>query len=284
MYKHIMVISHRRSGTHLLIDAIRNNFLHYRAKHLDLESLLPDSRQRLTVEDFEHLLQEGPRVIKTHMHAHVEEYFAQDRSVLEYVRYLFATAHTIYIYRDGRDVMTSLYYYMGSYKPEIAQLPFSQFLRTSNDFAPETYSGTFNRIEFWRYHVSRWIEEEKILPISFEDMHQTYKASLAKVAVHINETLPRQIQHVVRCRDKATTLRSPWLERFFRYTNRALRGRKYSSVAFRKGTVGDYMRHFSPEDLVFFDHIAGQLLEELGYPTSYCAQNAAHAKRTGVIP
>ena len=40
---------------------------------------------------------------------------------------------------------------------------------------------------------------------------------------------------------------------------------EYTSTAFRKGTIGDYKRYFTPQDLTYFDSIASDVMAELGY-------------------
>ena len=71
---------------------------------------------------------------------------------------LVESSKIIYIHRDGRDVLTSLYFYAKKYRSEITEMSFSDFIRMDNDFDGDTYQKSLNRIEYWKFHVSNWFK------------------------------------------------------------------------------------------------------------------------------
>lgn len=56
---HIVVISHRRSGTHLTIDAISNNFPFFEKEYLNLDHLRSEFKNPVSLEKFKQELAKG---------------------------------------------------------------------------------------------------------------------------------------------------------------------------------------------------------------------------------
>ncbi len=120
MHQHLFIISHRRSGTHLTIDSVRNNFSIYRKLPLlTIDTMSEASTNRLhepvSYEEMKTELAKGPRVIKTHFLPNLEQYLPADKMALYQEAY--NSAHKIYVYRDGKDVMVSLFYYLKRLHP-----------------------------------------------------------------------------------------------------------------------------------------------------------------------
>ncbi|MCL4219332.1 MAG: hypothetical protein KJ052_20310, partial [Candidatus Hydrogenedentes bacterium] len=106
MPRHVCVVSHRRSGTHLLIDTLFNNFPGFQPAYVNLDHLTLRQGRKLTPAELRDRL-ERPCILKTHGHANLEAFFDQDRDVLDSVYAALDESSMIYIYRDGRDVMVS---------------------------------------------------------------------------------------------------------------------------------------------------------------------------------
>lgn len=199
--------------------------------------------------------------------------------------------YSIYVVRDGRDVMTSLYFtvMMGylrskktvselsmiSVKPLVAN--FGKFYEVNRrlhylfgkDFDPwdtERYLPTFIEAEMkkpfrwavkqsWPTYVGSWREKgQQTTFVKYEDMLQDPVDTLSKALAHHLETeIDReQVKYTVQ-----------------RYSFKKQTGRKQGtedrSSFFRKGIHGDWANHFTTEAAKVFDHYAGELLIELGY-------------------
>lgn len=125
--QHVVVASHQRSGTHLTIDAILNNFDRFDGYH-DLDRLTARHPKHVDRETFAERIRTAPAVLKTHTHGAHEAYFGDDTNA-RFVRALMEEHPVIYVYRDGRDVLTSLYYYARENDEAMREVSFSRFLR-----------------------------------------------------------------------------------------------------------------------------------------------------------
>ncbi len=227
----IVVASHRRSGTHLAIDTIRNNILGVNPAFLTLETILPRHTEPVTRADFEAKRQApGRAIIKTHGFSSME-LFPVDDGLREYARGLLHNSHIVYALRDGRDVMVSFY----EYRKKIAggQLaPFSEFLRTP-------YGGYSSPAAHWSAHVKDWLSKTDVLPIFYEDMHADFEGVVDRLAAFLN--LPRRgdVFDAVISRNAAAAETS-------------------TAVLYRRGKVGDHADYFSADDTAFFTQEAGE--------------------------
>jgi hypothetical protein len=263
----MLVVSHRRSGTHWTIDAIKGNCASVGQSYLNLDRLLPWHESPLSITQFESLLgaQEGLVLIKTHAPPTLEP-FTVDDSLLEYVQRLFAQSDLVYVYRDGRDVLVSLYHYMRHYDPRIREASFSDFIRMESQFDVVPASEhRMNRVEYWKFHVQGWLEHTASCGVSYEDLHADYEDVIVTLARRLGLKIEGNVKPV-------DIPHSPYppneLRRLARRTARLILGRPSSTssaILPRKGIVGEWRQHFSHEDILFFEGIAGDLLQELGY-------------------
>jgi hypothetical protein len=111
---------------------------------------------------------------------------------------------------------------------------FSDFLRQDNEFEVERV----NRIDYWAKHVWGWMKVADIV-VQYEAL--PYPKFVPTVADVLG----------LKVLDNITPVN--------------LGDRKSSAVAPRKGEVGDWKNHFTPEDLGFFDSKAWHLMKKLGY-------------------
>jgi hypothetical protein len=247
---HIFVISHRRSGTHIVIDTIRNNFADYSGPFLNVDQVERRHKDRITLDQFMSQLSGPPKVIKSHMHRDIVAFFENNPRVTEFTENILKSSKIIYVYRDVRDVLTSLYFYIQSFRKDFADINISEFIRMDNDFDGyvDQNKKKLSRIEYWYFHVAGWYNynEKNILYISFEQLITDYDATVRLIGHFLNINQPDKIKNVLikgACRNDI----------------------KYSSVEFRKGIVGDYRHYLSQEDLNYIHTIASNLLVTLGY-------------------
>jgi len=265
----VFVISHRRSGTHFLIDAILNNFNEYQGEFLRLERLDLSNRKHMSIKDFRICLDKGPNVIKTHNCKEYDSNFDDNNQIREFKKKLLGNAKLIYIYRDGRDVLVSLYYYMQTFSEEIRNVKFSDFIRMTNKFSCCSMVNSLNRIEYWKYHVESWIESPGIFPISFEMLKNDYNETIERIGEFLGIKSNDKIRNVdiqkIGGGIGKILLPLPGGRRILKKFTQKIGYLDLSSIELRKGAMSEYKTHFLQEDLEFFDSITSDLMIKLGY-------------------
>src|SRR5207244_5188413 len=128
----VVVASHRRSGTHLMLDSLRSNVRDVHGRFMTLERIEPSHEKHLPIAEFDRRLrsQRGIVLVKTHPLPSAGAWQAPGAD--EYASELLATAPTIYVHRDGRDVLVSLYRFVQSYSAQVAEQSFAGFLRANH--------------------------------------------------------------------------------------------------------------------------------------------------------
>ena len=243
-----------------MIDAIANNFKafsHTDMSKLTLDRLSSHVTKHIPLDDLRSRLERYPNVLKTHSHGRLDNFFIGSSQLSKFIEGLFEDSKIFYIHRDGRDVLTSLYFYVKSFNKNLGEVCFSDFIRMNNDFDHETYIGNLDRISYWLYHVETWLAREDIFLLSFNDLLYDYQNTLRRISQHIGLPLPKTIVNVIR--DNAV---NTFAERIKRKLHLGIR---YSTVYFRKGQSGDWINHFSTEDRIYFEAKAGYMNDKLGY-------------------
>ena len=160
--KTIVIATHRRSGTHWTIDALRNNSSDVSDTFMTLERVssdhetptpLPEFRRQLKVLDGRVLVKVHDLPVATFWKREEERAFA--RSVLR-------ESPAIYVHRDGRDVMVSLYYYMQSFDEDVKKQSFSEFLRSESKL--DGVDTGMSRPAYWAHHARTWLQQPNLLP------------------------------------------------------------------------------------------------------------------------
>ena len=223
------------------IDTVRHNLQGVDDSFLTMESLFPWHTGFVEVHDFERsLLSEASevRIIKTHT---LPDFAGQSAwpDKREYALNLVKGERVIYVVRDCRDVMVSMYFYVKQYSKSHQSMSFSDFLREKIMMRG---IGEMNRIEYWKRHVHSWLCTEGVLAISYEELHSDYHLTLTKLKDYLG----------LRTNEK--TISIP-------LRNNSSPKKISSSVSPRLGKVGDWKNHFSADDLIFLDKTAGSLNE-----------------------
>lgn len=227
----IVVASHRRSGTHLAIDTIRNNLVGASSSFLTLETLLPQHKDHMTRPAFEQRRRAGGvPILKVHDFPGMD-LFASDAATQSYVKGLVADSRTVYALRDGRDVMVSFYEYRKKINP--ATLPsFSEFIR-----AP--HHGYGSLAAHWAAHVKVWLTRGDVLPVFYEDMHDDFAATVRRLSEFIGLPHKPELFDSVISRNAEAAQAS-------------------TAVLYRRGQVGDHAAYFSADDAAFFAREAAE--------------------------
>jgi hypothetical protein len=254
----LVVASHMRSGTHLTIDLLRRNAPAVSARYLNLDRLMPDHGEPLSLADFEReLARRGDwPVLKTHAPAAPGWFPAADPRSARAAA-LLAAARVVYVVRDGRDVLVSLYHYMRRYSERVRGQSFETFLRDRDDFfqACPAFAG-LDRVGAWARHVEGWLLEPRATVVRYEDLLARLEPTLRGALARLGLPAPERIRGVA--------LPAGLPRRVLRRVIAPVWPRGVSTaIAPRRGVAGDAARHFSARDERFFRDRAGALLERL---------------------
>lgn len=184
---------------------------------------------------------------------------------------------TIYLYRDGRDAMTSLYFHRMRWLHS-GTADDKRRLKSLNRLFGEGFDADdsrrylpgFMEHEFanprgsrlnWRDHVLGWFgpgeagsRREGVVYVSYEQLREDCAGALTRICSEL--TGKRPDAWLVE-----TTVEKWSMER---ETGRKP-GQEDRSVLVRKGIVGDWKNHFTREAAEVFDRLAGDALVRLGY-------------------
>lgn len=234
---HILLVTHRRSGTHLTIDLLRNNFIEYGKPYISLNEIMKKNNSDY-VNKFSKRIQSSPRIFKSH--SDINYYgFHQQPSIIELYKHLLNKAKIIYVVREPKDTLTSLYFHYLKYKPEYAAMSVNDFIFSVNEYHVESYTGNLNRVEYWKYHVDGWANRSDILLLSFDDIISNYHQVVAKISNYLN----------LQPREKILDVRLNQFSFVPEKNNKPVLidgGIHYTTESFRAGEIEGYLKHLSP--------------------------------------
>lgn len=222
----------------------------------------------IPLDEFTKDIWDSPHIFFTHTSADVNRFYNNHPKKLDFINKLFDNSKIIYVHRDGRDVMTSLYYYGKKYMPEVADLSFSEFIRMENNFDFGSYEGILNRVEYWKFHVESWLKNKAIMHVSFEDYKNAYEKTIIRTAKYLDLNPPEKIIKMTRHAPPKLLSKNKIFMRLFNSYNYRFSKKKYQSYYFRQGTSGDYKKHFTDKDYDFFYGITKDLMIQLRYLTN----------------
>lgn len=150
----------------------------------------------------------------------------------------------VYLTRDPRDVMVSLYHQItGRFRD------FFGYERMLTDFIRDTYFGAENLARFRRMWRSL-ARERDVLEISYEECHRDSRSLLARVVDHYGFIVEgAQLDAAVAA---ASFDRMKAVEREDSFDQPWLRLRNGASKI-REGKIGGHRNVLSPEDIAFLD-------------------------------
>jgi hypothetical protein len=259
----LIVASHPRSGTHLVIDSFRRQLVECRSwkwpfepldrLYLNLDSLLALPEPRIAEGSALRLLRRARRpLIKTHCLPGFANWFRtqQVAEVAPHWRtWLERNAEVCYVLRDGRAVMCSYHAFTRGFEAQ-ADVPLGEFIRQERDGV--------SRVRAWAEHVRAWLAEPGVHVVRFEELVRQPEATLEKAAERFAATFRRAQPLLPR---KGSGSLRPRLARLLGVhpESSAIRGSLEPARAPR------WRELFSQEDREFFRREAGELLIELGY-------------------
>lgn len=209
----ILVASHPRSGTHLVLDLLRHQFRschNWRLWALPLDYLYLNL-ERLSADErcFDELL--AQKIINRPRRALMKTHFSADwnsgwtsseaKAPTGHWRQFAESAHLIYVIRHPLDVMASYKQFLSTIDPEIAKLNFWSFL-TSLHWDQNT-----DRLDWWFQHVQGWLEVHNVQFFRYEDIIEDPNKFLTCVSHAINEVpqwcsplLPTKVTSIAKTR------------------------------------------------------------------------------------
>ena len=262
----IIVASHPRSGTHLVIDLFRRQFRECRSwklpgerldrLYLSVEALfVPDSRSPISEAVALKVLRRVRRpLVKTHLalpDVRGAPMTSPGRIGQYWLDWLDQNGRVVYVYRDGRDVMCSFHFF--SMVHPGARCPLSEFIRQDD--------GGVSRVKAWAEGVRRWMREPGVLCVRCEDIRRDPRSVVERFAREL-ELSPRYREPLL-----PRQFGSVWESR----VNRLLGIRPSSSAIisrFKCHRLQRWRDVFTVEDRAFFHTEAGDLLIDLGYEAS----------------
>ena len=255
----IVIASHRRSGMRWMIDALRTNCRDINDSYMSLEQMDADHDAAIPLAKFRRQLlnMDGRVLINVHDLPSADGWKGLDQRL--FARTVLQHSPTIYVHRDGRDVMVSLYYYMQSFSETVRHQSFAQFLRGGAGLDDD--ESAFSRPGYWAFHVESWLEKDNLLAISYRELETNYEATVRKLASFLQVEVQDQLRPLS---PPGPTDSEPILGSMLgRLGLRRRRGPDADPA--RGGRSGEWRKLFDKRDQAFFTREAGEMMRRLGY-------------------
>ncbi|MCY4070707.1 MAG: sulfotransferase domain-containing protein [Chloroflexi bacterium] len=257
--KTVVVATHRRSGTHWTIDALRNNSPDVSETFLTLERASSHHDAPMPLPEFRGQLKtlEGRVLVKVH-DLPAATFWKRDEE-RTFALSVLRDSPVIYVHRDGRDVMVSLYYYMKSFDEDVEKQSFSDFIRSESKL--DGVDSGMSRPAYWAHHARLWLQQPNLLLVSYEALEKDYESSVREMAAFLGISARRSLRTI----DLPGKSGKPSLVGRALWKLGLRQQRLSSAVQPRRGSSGDWRNHFNNDDLAFFMAEAGEQMRRLGY-------------------
>jgi len=260
----VLVATHRRSGTHLLIDLIRGQFPECRSWKFPGEDTnrlyLPMgglARGRMPWTTARRIIARPKRpILKTHS---LPTFDLQEGQLDDLVNWIWKRGTIVCSMRDCRAVMASLYAYMRAWDSSAHTTP-GNFLRQTEQLPEHTlpeWEG-LSRPAQWAQHVRAWLKQERALMIRYEDVINKPREVITALGQHLGLQPAFQEPLVPAKFDKSMPAR----------IKRRLQWRPASTAIISRRAPGvhhSWRKLFTAEDLDFIWQEAGDVMTEQGY-------------------
>ena len=183
----------------------------------------------------------SPRILKSHSPYHMMAGGLPHTSPAKY----------IYIARNPKDTAVSFYYHMCGVIHRQYSQPWEHFFQLY-------MSGTVD-FGLWFDHVLEWWKHrdaENILFLKYEDMKKDHRGAVKKIAEFMGYNLKGEVIDMIVEKSTFQNMKeNPGFSNKFR---------KPGADFFRKGVVGDWRSHFTPQQNVEFDTVYAEKMKGSG--------------------
>ena len=266
------------------MDALGNNFACFQSdagvrEHLTLDTLFEPhdaGGDRALAVEYEHRIS-TPHVWKTHAAWPLGDAFAATAADGSLLDKLLPNAKTIFVYRDGRDTLVSLYTYRCRHDPNYRDVSFSEFIREINDYDDARSPRPLNRVAYWAWLVGTWLDapaSAEVLTVGFDDFLTDFRGTIRRFEAWLGEEALPAVRNPVLSASRPPhpvwafvdgRLSRGRLTKMAHRLAARRRGVSSTAVEFNRGTSGQWRDHFSAEDLEFFEAHAGAVQSRLGF-------------------
>jgi hypothetical protein len=160
-------------------------------------------------------------------------------------------AKYIYMLRNPKDVAVSFYHFMSNREP-------ISYTGDWNAFFDLFVSG---RVLYglWFSHVTEWWKAaqkaENILIVTYEDMHKDLDPVIARISAFLNIPASQEMLNSIAIQSTFTSMQTN--------SKTNWQSSDFPDKHLRKGKVGDWKNHFTPEQNVIFDAAYKQKMADL---------------------
>lgn len=256
----ILVASHPRSGTHLVIDTLRRQFPQTRAwrpwgmptDHLyfNLERATSE-RRPFGDQNAQKIAARASRpILKTHYLADYSQTWREDETgpMPAFSRDLIASAQTIYVLRHPVATLRSYHRFLAGIDPLYGRMDFVAFLRSPH------WGGETDVIGWWARHVSGWIAREDVLLVKYEDLTHDPSGTLGRFELflgaapsgvlpilppHRKSRMSVQIERILSLAPRSTAIVAPRYGALSAAAKEPLPARDIDWIGTRIGDVAD---------------------------------------------
>lgn len=260
----VLVASHPRSGTHLVMDLLRRHFRSldsWRLWGLPLDHLYLNierlgAKERQFSETLALRIVNRPRraLMKTHFDAKFLVSWCEDESVPPPESWLevISQANTVYVIRHPMDVMTSYHQFLSGIDKDIAELDFASFIKSPH------WDRKASRLEWWAQHAIDWADKEGVTVLRYEDVVEHTDDIISHIAAWLGET---RVGRVPLLPPKLTSKAQTRLDRMTRLSPSST-----AIVADRKSfPTTDWRKHLRPKDMGWIEDRIYPMLERFCY-------------------
>jgi hypothetical protein len=259
MSRAVIIASHRRSGTHLMLDSLRANARDVQQRTMTLDRIEPSHPKHLPLAEFDRRLRSKRHTVLVKTHGLPDQRAWQTSEAAAYATELVAAAPVILVHRDGRDVLVSLYHYLATFSPSVAEKSIAQFIRARRS-SPDASARTLPA--YWQYHVLSWLDAGPRAVAGFDELTTAFEPTIRDVADRVGLRLRRTITPVT------LGSRPRPAERVRRVLRRSVGvsvPRRSTAIRPRSGVSGRWRDEFAAADAALFHAEAGEALRRLGY-------------------
>lgn len=200
MHKPILIITHERSGTHLLINTINHE---NKGEFLTIGFIPVNAKIELfNIENYTHQTYKDI-VINSYIEESISKSHHQVEFMEDYLDFVFDKYNVIYLKRDVKDMLCSYYRFLNvdiEYNPipdfptleewifsnpkEIGYKYFANYPDPHIIIEPKTY------VERWKLHVDGWMKhKDNMLILNYEDILMDFTNTKEKIENYIKRKI-----------------------------------------------------------------------------------------------